>query len=136
MRIFRTALLMLVQAILLPWAQAQAIPPAAAAVAPAASAPTSRPTPAPAKQASPGEQQALKWFHMLDTDGDGRISRREARLGFRIRPSLRQLFDDADRNGDGYLTEDEIRAAADRRRAERQRRRAAEAATAQRAPAK
>lgn len=66
-----------------------------------------------------GEQRALNIFHMLDADGDGRISRAEAALAIRLKPSLAELFRDADANGDGYLTQAEIRAAAERRRAER-----------------
>lgn len=133
MRPSRSILLLLLQAVLLPLAQAG--PPAAAAPAPA----TTAPAPASEPQRTPagrGESQALEWFRLLDADGDGRISRREARVGFRIQPSLRQLFDDTDRDGDGYLTQEEIRAAADRRRAERQRRRAAEEAAARQAPAR
>lgn len=74
-----------------------------------------------------GEQQALQLFRMLDADGDGRISRAEAALAIRIKPSLAELFRDADNNGDGYLTQGEIRAAAERKRAERLAGRQAEA---------
>lgn len=92
--------------------------------APAQTAPAA---PAPATTAAPsaGERQALQWFSMLDADGDGRISLDEARVAFRLKPSLRRTFRETDTNGDGYLTQEEIRAAADRRRAERQRRKAA-----------
>ena len=79
-----------------------------------------------AKQPSKNEEQALKWFSMLDADGDGRISWKEAQVGIRLRPSLADEFKRADLNGDGYLTQDEIRKVADRRRAEREARRARE----------
>ena len=38
------------------------------------------------------EQQALKWFSMLDANGDGRISREEAKVAFRLKPSLAEVF--------------------------------------------
>lgn len=90
------------------------------------------PPPEPAAQQprttpSKGERQARKWFDMLDADGDGRISRAEARGAFLIKPSLKEWFDTTDTDGDGYLTEQEVREAADRRRAERQRKRYEEA---------
>jgi len=81
--------------------------------APAATTPPNAPTP------GKGEAQALKLFHLLDTDGDGRISRAEAAVAIRLKPSIAELFRTADTNGDGYLTQTEIRAAAERRRAER-----------------
>ncbi|TXK29831.1 hypothetical protein FVQ98_07300 [Ottowia sp. GY511] len=65
---------------------------------------------------------------MLDANGDGRVSRKEAEIGFRLRPSLKNDFEQADLNRDGYLTQDEIRSVADRRRAERQARRERERA--------
>lgn len=82
---------------------------------------------ASANKPSKGEQQALKWFAMLDADKDGRISREEAKVATRIRPSLADYFREADLNGDGYVTQQEIRTVADRRRAERQARRQREA---------
>jgi len=91
------------------------LPAGAVPAQPAPAAATSSDAPAPGK----GEVQALKLFHLLDADGDGRISRAEAALAIRLKPSLAELFRDADANGDGYLTQAEIRAAAERRRAER-----------------
>lgn len=90
------------------------------------------PPPEPAAQQprtspSKGERQARKWFDMLDADGDGRISRAEARSAFLIKPSLKAWFDATDTDSDGYLTEQEVREAANRRRAERQRKRYEEA---------
>lgn len=76
---------------------------------------------------SQGEKQARKWFDMLDADGDGRISRAEARGAFLLKPSLKEWFNSTDTNGDDYLSEQEVREAADRRRAERQRKRYEEA---------
>lgn len=101
--------------------KSDAAPPVAAAA----------PTPAP-KKVSKGEAQALQWFQMLDADGDDRVSRKEAEVGFRLRPSLKKDFEDADLNKDGHLTQDEIRAVADRRRAEREARRESERAAAAR----
>lgn len=84
-----------------------------------------------ARQPGKNEEQALKWFSMLDADGDGRISWKEAQVGIRLRPSLAEEFKRADLNGDGYLTQDEIRKVADRRRTEREARRARERAAAE-----
>lgn len=132
MTLLRSGLLLLAPAMLLALAPARADDAAPPPAPPAAAAPVGAagPQPEPPRKVSKGERQALEWFHMLDSDGDGRISLGEARIGFLIKPSLRQLFEDADSDGDRYLTQDEIRAAAARRRAERQRRRAAEAAAA------
>ncbi len=78
-------------------------------------------TPAATANKTPGkgEEQALAIFNMLDTNGDGRISRAEAAWAIRLKPSLAELFREADLNGDGYLTQEEIRTVAERRRAER-----------------
>ena len=109
----------------------QAAPKPPVAKAPVAKA-KSEPTPAVAaaepKKVSKGEAQALQWFNMLDADGDGRVSRKEAELGFRLRPSLKKDFEDADLNHDGYLAQNEIRTVAERRRVERQARRERERA--------
>lgn len=91
--------------------------------------------PAQAKTRAGREQQIIEWFNLFDTDHDGRLSRKEARLAFALKPSLAEDFRQADLNGDGYLTLDEIRTVAERRRAERQARRAREAGTAATAPA-
>lgn len=88
-------------------------------------APAEQPT---AKRVSKGEQQALKWFSMLDANKDGRISREEARVAFRLSPALADYFRNADLDGDGYLTQQEIRTVAERRRTERQQRRQREQA--------
>ena len=77
-----------------------------------------------------GEALALRLFKLLDANGDGRISRAEADVAIRIKPSLAELFERTDTNHDGYLTQDEIRAEAARQRAERQARREREAAAA------
>ena len=47
----------------------------------------------------------------LDTDGDGRISREEAKAA----PRLAERFDAIDANKDGFITMDEIKAAHQRR---------------------
>ena len=75
-----------------------------------------------------GEAQALQWFSMLDANNDGRISLDEAKVAFRLKASLREDFKAADLNGDGYLTQQELRTVADRRRAERHARRQGETA--------
>ena len=63
------------------------------------------------------------------------VSRDEAKVAFRLSPSLAEYFRNADLNGDGYLTQQEIRTVADRRRAERQERRKREALQKQQAQA-
>ncbi|WP_431777912.1 EF-hand domain-containing protein [Ottowia caeni] len=82
------------------------------------------PTVSPSTPASKGEEQALKWFRMLDINGDGRISRGEAAWITRFKPEVADAFKAADANRDGFVTKEEIRALADQRRAEREARRA------------
>ena len=99
--------------------------------APAApAAPASAPPATAAQTPGKGEAQALRLFKLLDANGDGRISRAEADVAIRIKPSLAELFERTDTNHDGYLTQDEIRAEAARAKAERQARREREAAAA------
>jgi len=69
----------------------------------------------------------MQWFNMLDANHDGCISRDEARLALLIAPQLVKDFDEADTNHDGCITPDEIRVLANRRHAEREARRAAQA---------
>lgn len=78
--------------------------------------------------ASQGERQAVQWFNMLDRNGDGRLTRDEAKWAFRLDPRLEQQFDQADTNHDGIVTAAEIRALAARRKAERVARRSAASA--------
>ncbi|WP_051237436.1 EF-hand domain-containing protein [Ottowia thiooxydans] len=107
----------------------------------AASAPTvSKPTPSPSKPVAKadttasantdkGDEQALKWFRMLDSNGDGRLSRDETAWITRFKPSVAEQFNAADANRDGYVTQDEIRALAKKRRVEREANRKKESPT-------
>ena len=70
---------------------------------------------------SKGEIKAIREFHMLDFNGDGKLSRAEVA----IVPRLAAAFDDADTNHDNYVTLEEVRAFALKYRAERDRARAA-----------
>ena len=72
--------------------------------------------------------ERVRIFNLLDSDGDGLISRQEAQQAFLLRPSLVRDFENTDTNKDGYLSEAEVRAQAERRRAERRARRAREQA--------
>ena len=81
--------------------------------------------------ASKKERDAVRIFNLLDTDGDGLVSRQEAQQAFLLRPSLVRDFDNTDTDKDGHLSESEVRAQAERRRAERRARRAREAAQKQ-----
>lgn len=103
---------------------AGAQPPAAAARAPATAASA---TPAE-NQASltKGEIKAQREFKMLDFNGDGKLSRTEVQLF----PRLANAFDEADTDGDGYVSYEEVRAFAAKYRAERERIKAAQAARA------
>lgn len=63
---------------------------------------------------------------MLDFNGDGKLSRSEVKLF----PRLAGAFDEADTDGDGFVSYDEVRAFAVKYRAERDRAKAAQAAGA------
>ncbi len=88
----------------------------------------------PSTPLSKGEEQALKWFRMLDINGDGRISRGEVAWITRFKPEVAKEFKEADANQDGFVTKEEIRALADRRRTEREARRAKESAISDKNP--
>lgn len=109
--------------------------PALAQPKPAASAPatgnnTVKATKADkADKADKGDEQALKWFRMLDKNGDGRLSREETAWITRFKPSLAEEFNAADANRDGFVTQEEIRALATKRRVEREAKRKKEQAS-------
>ncbi|MDA8448274.1 EF-hand domain-containing protein [Acidovorax sp. NCPPB 3859] len=106
-------------------ASAADAPSKATAKAPHASAAAAEPAQSTASQPlSKGEIKAIREFHMLDFNGDGKLSRKEVA----IIPRLAAAFDDADTNHDGYVTLDEVRAYTVKYRAERDRAKAAAAA--------
>lgn len=113
-----------------PSASATEAPPKAASKASsqAAAAPAE---PSASQPLSKGEMKAIREFHMLDFNGDGKLSRKEVA----IVPKVAAAFDDADTNRDGYVTLDEVRAFAVKYRAERDRSRKSAAAAAQAASA-
>nr|WP_238544129.1 EF-hand domain-containing protein [Acidovorax sp. KKS102] len=80
----------------------------------------------PAAAVSPGELKAQREFKMLDFNGDGKLSRSEVKLF----PRLAAAFDEADTDGDGFVSYAEVRAFAAKYRAERDRQRAAAQAAA------
>lgn len=102
--------------------------PARAQSPAAASAPPSQTASAPAEAQAgltKGEIKAMREFKMLDFNGDGKLSRSEVKLF----PRLANAFDDADTDRDGYVSYEEVRAFAVKYRAERDRLKAAEAAS-------
>ncbi len=105
-------------------ASATDAPPKATAKAPHASAAAEAAQSAASQPLSKGEIKAIREFHMLDFNGDGKLSRKEVA----IIPRLSAAFDDADTNHDGYVTLDEVRAYTVKYRAERDRAKAAAAA--------
>ena len=78
------------------------------------------------------ERKALFWFRLLDTDKSGSLSRSEIR-GI---SALNKEFDHADADGNGEVTEAEIRALSKKRVAERRARKAREKAEAEAAAGK
>lgn len=92
--------------------------------APAANHGPERTPPAGVAALSQGEIKAMRDFKLLDFNRDGKISRTEVALF----PRLSAAFNDADTDGDGYLSYEEVRAYAVRYRAERDRAKAAQAA--------
>ena len=108
----------------------------AATPPPPAAAPTPPTPPRATRHRGTGEQQAQQWFMLLDSNRDGRISREEAEPALRRSTALADYFRQADENGDGYVTEAEIRTVAARHRAERQARRQRAAASQPAAPSR
>ncbi|MFM2079900.1 MAG: hypothetical protein RLZZ219_582 [Cyanobacteriota bacterium] len=60
--------------------------------------------PAASPPGSGGGERARRFLERADSDGDGRLERREAEAY----PWLQRRFQEADRNGDGALNRDEL----------------------------
>lgn len=103
----------------LPDLQPENLPPAVAVAVQAPAAPQAPGAPGLSK----GEIKAMRDFKLLDFNGDGQLSRTEVKLF----PRLSNAFDDADTNGDNYVSYAEVQAFAVKYRAERDRQRAAAA---------
>nr|WP_200926911.1 EF-hand domain-containing protein [Acidovorax sp. Leaf78] len=97
--------------------------PANAKAPPPAAAPTAVPDESQ-PGLSKGEIKAIREFKMLDFNGDGKLSRSEVKLF----PRLAAAFDDADTDHDGFASYAEVRAFAAKYRAERDRKKAEQAA--------
>jgi Ca2+-binding EF-hand superfamily protein len=82
---------------------------ACAALGPVSVMASDAPPPPPPGRPAPGEH-----FAALDKDGDGKLSRAEAKAA----PRLSDGFDRIDANGDGFLVKDELRAAREKVRDE------------------
>jgi Ca2+-binding EF-hand superfamily protein len=104
--------------------------------APPASSPDFAQTQSPqeARERQANEAQYIPWFNLLDLNHDGCVSREEAQTAIQRMPllalwekKLMRDFNEADADHKGCITPDDIRALAERRRAERAARRAVQA---------
>lgn len=86
----------------------------------------SSPPDSQAAKAAQAEAKARREFQLLDANGDGKLSRAEVRLF----PRLAAAFDDADTDGDNFVSFEEVRVFAAKHRAERERKKAAASAAA------
>ena len=98
------------------WFAAPGPPPAARARAPSDAAPRAAPAPAPRRAQSErdSKEEILKAFRLFDDDDTGKISfknlkRVAAELGEKIYDEeLMEMIDEADRDGDGEINEEEF----------------------------